>query len=100
MRASQGEDVTVIGENTRQPDPVLYVNGIALGVLELKLDVHFRAGVLIIGVVASASLCCADVGPSGGTIGGAGEARDLDEGFDEYGEMLYRSCQLGTAVQN
>ena len=37
MRASQGEDVTVIGENTRQPDPVLCVIGIALGVLELKL---------------------------------------------------------------
>ncbi len=30
------EEVTVIGENTKRPDVVLYVNGIALGVLELK----------------------------------------------------------------
>ena len=30
------EEVTVIGENTKRPDIVLYVNGIALGVLELK----------------------------------------------------------------
>ncbi|MEX0735157.1 MAG: HsdR family type I site-specific deoxyribonuclease [Steroidobacteraceae bacterium] len=30
------EEVTVAGENTRRPDIVLYVNGIALGVLELK----------------------------------------------------------------
>ncbi|MCZ7568253.1 MAG: HsdR family type I site-specific deoxyribonuclease [Ardenticatenaceae bacterium] len=30
------EEVTVTGENTRRPDVVLYVNGIALGVLELK----------------------------------------------------------------
>ena len=30
------EEVTVIGENTKRPDLVLYVNGIALGVLELK----------------------------------------------------------------
>ena len=30
------EEVTVRGENTRRPDLVLYVNGIALGVLELK----------------------------------------------------------------
>ena len=28
------EEVTVVGENTRRPDIVLYVNGIALGVLE------------------------------------------------------------------
>jgi len=30
------EEVTVRGENTKRPDIVLYVNGIALGVLELK----------------------------------------------------------------
>ena len=30
------EEVTVEGENTKRPDLVLYVNGIALGVLELK----------------------------------------------------------------
>ena len=30
------EEVTVSGENTKRPDLVLYVNGIALGVLELK----------------------------------------------------------------
>ena len=30
------EEVTIHGENTRRPDVVLYVNGIALGVLELK----------------------------------------------------------------
>ena len=30
------EEVTVGGENTKRPDLVLYVNGIALGVLELK----------------------------------------------------------------
>ena len=30
------EEVTVSGENTKRPDLVLYVNGVALGVLELK----------------------------------------------------------------
>ena len=30
------EEVTIVGENTKRPDVVLYVNGIALGVLELK----------------------------------------------------------------
>ena len=30
------EEVTVAGPNTKRPDLVLYVNGIALGVLELK----------------------------------------------------------------
>ena len=30
------EEVTVAGRNTKRPDLVLYVNGIALGVLELK----------------------------------------------------------------
>ena len=30
------EEVTVIGENTERPDIVMYVNGIAIGVLELK----------------------------------------------------------------
>jgi len=30
------EEVTLTGENTKRPDIVLYVNGIALGVLELK----------------------------------------------------------------
>ena len=30
------EEVTVTGKNTKRPDVVLYVNGIALGVLELK----------------------------------------------------------------
>ncbi|MEJ1360574.1 MAG: HsdR family type I site-specific deoxyribonuclease [Candidatus Sedimenticola sp. (ex Thyasira tokunagai)] len=34
------EEVTVKGDNTKRPDVVLYVNGIALGVIELK-----RAGV-------------------------------------------------------
>ena len=30
------EEVTILGENTKRPDIVLYVNGIALGVLDLK----------------------------------------------------------------
>ena len=30
------EEVTVLGEHTKRPDLVLYVNGIALGVIELK----------------------------------------------------------------
>ncbi|MDO8840966.1 type I restriction endonuclease subunit R [Methanocalculus sp.] len=30
------EEVTIVGENTKRPDIVLYVNGIALSVLELK----------------------------------------------------------------
>jgi type I restriction enzyme R subunit len=30
------EEVTVVGPNAKRPDVVLYVNGIALGVLELK----------------------------------------------------------------
>ena len=30
------EEVTIAGENTKRPDIVLYVNGIAIGVLELK----------------------------------------------------------------
>ena len=30
------EEVTVVGRNTKRPDLVLYVNGIAIGVLELK----------------------------------------------------------------
>ncbi len=30
------EEVTVTGKNTKRPDIVLYVNGIAIGVLELK----------------------------------------------------------------
>jgi type I restriction enzyme R subunit len=30
------EEVTVIGENKKRPDIVLYINGIAIGVLELK----------------------------------------------------------------
>ena len=30
------EEVTVAGQNTKRPDLVLYINGIALGVLELK----------------------------------------------------------------
>ena len=33
---SVAEEVTVVGKNTKRPDIVLYVNGIALGVLELK----------------------------------------------------------------
>ena len=33
---SVAEEVTVVGENTKHPDVVLYVNGIALGVIELK----------------------------------------------------------------
>ncbi len=33
------EEVTVAGENTKRPDLVLYVNGIAVGVLELKRSV-------------------------------------------------------------
>jgi len=30
------EEVTISGENTKRPDIVLYINGIAIGVLELK----------------------------------------------------------------
>ena len=33
------EEVTITGENTRRPDIVLYVNGIAVGVLELKRSI-------------------------------------------------------------
>jgi type I restriction enzyme R subunit len=33
------EEVTVKGENTKRPDVVLYVNGIALGVIELKRSI-------------------------------------------------------------
>ena len=33
------EEVTVAGKNTKRPDIVLYVNGIALGVLELKRSI-------------------------------------------------------------
>ena len=33
---SIAEEVTIVGKNTKRPDIVLYVNGIALGVLELK----------------------------------------------------------------
>lgn len=33
------EEVTVSGENNKRPDVVLYVNGIALGVLELKRSI-------------------------------------------------------------
>jgi type I restriction enzyme R subunit len=35
-RFAIAEEVTIRGENTKRPDIVLYVNGIALGVLELK----------------------------------------------------------------
>lgn len=33
------EEVTIKGENTKRPDVVLYVNGIALGVIELKRSI-------------------------------------------------------------
>src|SRR5205814_8926785 len=33
------EEVTVEGEHTKRPDVVIYINGIALGVLELKRSV-------------------------------------------------------------
>jgi len=33
------EEVTVAGVNTKRPDIVLYVNGLALGVLELKRSI-------------------------------------------------------------
>lgn len=33
------EEVTIVGENSKRPDIVLYVNGIALGVLELKRSI-------------------------------------------------------------
>ena len=33
------EEVTIAGENSKRPDIVLYVNGIALGVLELKRSI-------------------------------------------------------------
>jgi type I restriction enzyme R subunit len=36
---SIAEEVTVKGEHTKRPDVVLYVNGIALGVLELKRSI-------------------------------------------------------------
>ncbi|MFZ4816672.1 MAG: type I restriction endonuclease, partial [Phototrophicaceae bacterium] len=35
------EEVTVRGQNTKRPDIVIYVNGIALGVLELKRSTVF-----------------------------------------------------------
>ena len=34
------EEVTVVGEHTKRPDIVLYVNGIALGVIELKRAIN------------------------------------------------------------
>ena len=34
------EEVTVIGDHTKRPDIVLYVNGIALGVIELKRSIN------------------------------------------------------------
>lgn len=33
------EEVTIRGEKTKRPDIVLYINGIAIGVLELKRQV-------------------------------------------------------------
>lgn len=33
------EEVTIVGENTKRPDIVIYVNGIALGVIELKRSI-------------------------------------------------------------
>ena len=33
------EEVTIVGKNTRRPDLVLYVNGITMGVLELKRSI-------------------------------------------------------------
>lgn len=33
------EEVTIVGKHTKRPDVVLYVNGIALGVLELKRSI-------------------------------------------------------------
>ncbi|NLB53111.1 MAG: HsdR family type I site-specific deoxyribonuclease [Syntrophomonadaceae bacterium] len=33
------EEVTVVGENTKRPDIMLYINGIAVGVLELKRSI-------------------------------------------------------------
>ena len=38
------EEVTVAGENAKRPDLVLYVNGIALGVLELKRSIAVGNG--------------------------------------------------------
>lgn len=35
-RFAIAEEVTVSGENVKRPDVVMYVNGIALGVIELK----------------------------------------------------------------
>ena len=34
------EEVTVIGDHTKRPDVVIYVNGIALGVIELKRSIN------------------------------------------------------------
>jgi len=40
------EEVTVTGKNTKRPDVVLYVNGLALGVLELKRStMHVAKGI-------------------------------------------------------
>ena len=36
---SIAEEVTIVGKNTKRPDIVLYINGIALGVLELKRSI-------------------------------------------------------------
>ncbi len=36
------EEVTLKGENTKRPDVVLYINGIAIGVLELKRSMDYR----------------------------------------------------------
>jgi type I restriction enzyme R subunit len=36
------EEVTILGNHEKRPDIVLYVNGIALGVLELKRSIDWR----------------------------------------------------------
>ena len=33
-----GEEVTIVSNNTKRPDVVIYVNGIALAVIELKKE--------------------------------------------------------------
>ncbi len=46
------EEVSVKGENKKRPDIVLYINGIALGVIELKRScVGISEGIRQIGII-------------------------------------------------
>ena len=50
-----------------------------------KPDGLFRLVVFLVSVVASAPQGDSDLGPAGGLVGGAGEARGFHERFDQHG---------------